>query len=358
MSAMPTKPMVFEEGGLSARHIRMTAEEASALLLSIHGLRGELSRLATEKDDTFLVTASDGTKFILKVANPAERSVELDFELRLLMHVEKVDSAIPVPRVIPVSERQPFVSIRDRAGQNRLVRLLSYLPGTPLDRTSSSAQERYRIGELLARLRHATASFSHPADGRVLAWDVQHLLELGSLLQYIDDATRRAELQRGLERFAALRARICRLRRQVLHNDFNRSNIIVDHSHPQFVTGIIDFGDAVRTAIAIDVATALLNQLPRDATGDTDEDLFAAPRDLLRGYLSIAELTSEELELIPHLVMARVIARALISSWRATVFPDNAAYLLRNTQQGWAQLRWFLAQPADRIGSVLQRMRV
>ncbi len=350
----PAQRIVVEQGGLSTKHVRMPAAEASALLRAAFGLSGELSPLPTEKDDTFQVHAADGAKFILKVANPAELTAELDFEVQLLMHIERVDPALAVPRVIAAAGR-PYLSWRDRAGQLRHVRLLSYLEGIPLDRTSSTALERFRIGELLARLRHATAGFSHPADGRILAWDVRHLLDLSSLLTYIDDPERRTALRLGLKRFASLQPRIARLRMQVLHNDFNRSNLIVDHDHPQFVTGIIDFGDSVRTAIAIDVATALLNQLPRDACGDPQEDLFQAPRDLLRGYLSAAELTEEELELIPHLVMARVIARALISSWRGKVFPENADYLLRNTAQGWAQLKWFLVQSTEAIGSLLRR---
>ncbi len=333
----------------------MPTAEASALLFAMFGVRGELSRLSTEKDDTFLVSAASGAKFILKVANPAEQVAELDFEVRLLMHLEQADSSLPVPRVIADSAARPYVPVRDRAGQPRHARLLSYLHGTPLDRTTSTAAERFRVGELLARLRHATADFSHPADTRTLAWDVKHLLDLSPLLTYIDDAGRRADLELALKRFSALQVRIGGLRTQVLHNDFNRSNLIVDHDHPQFVTGVIDFGDAVRTAIAIDVATALANQLPRDASGDPSEDLFAAARDLMRGYLSVAELTSDEVDLIPHLVMARVIARALISSWRAKAFPENADYILRNTEQGWAQLKWFLVQSPDDIGSLLQR---
>lgn len=356
MTETHAKPIVFEEGGLSTKHIRMQAEEASSLLRSAFAVQGELSRLNTEKDDTFLVHATDGAKFILKIANPAERSSELDFEVRLLMHVATADKSLPVPRVITESGGRPYLSVRDQAGQLRLVRLLSYLEGTPLDRTTSSAAERFRVGEMLAGLRHATAGFSHAADRRILAWDVRHLLDLRPLLRYIGDHHKRADLQRGLERFTALQERISSLRLQVLHNDFNRSNLIVDHDNPKFVTGIIDFGDAVRTAIAIDVATALLNQFPRDASGDPGDDLFAAARDVLRGYQSLAELTDEELELIPHLVMGRIIARALISSWRAQAFPDNAGYILRNTEQGWAQLKWFLVQSPEQIDSVLRRI--
>src|SRR6202012_1131594 len=89
----------------------------------------------------------------------------------------------------------------------------------------------------------------------------------------------------------------------------------------------------------------LLNQLPR-AGGPGEQhrltgDVFAGGRDVLRGYLSRADLTPAELRLIPHLVEARVVARALISTHRAIQFPANAPYLLRNTEPGWAQLDWF-----------------
>jgi Ser/Thr protein kinase RdoA (MazF antagonist) len=97
------------------------------------------------------------------------------------------------------------------------------------------------------------------------------------------------------------------------------------------------------------VATALLNQLPPEA----GPDIFAEGRDLLRGYLSVAELTAQELALVPHLVMARVVARALLTNWRARIMPDNATYILRNTQQGWSQLAWFLARTPAAVSAAL-----
>ena len=47
--------------------------------------------------------------------------------------------------------------------------------------------------------------------------------------------------------------------------------------------------------------------------------------------------------------MARVVARALISTHRAAQFPANAAYLLRNTEPGWAQLDWFLEHSVPEV---------
>lgn len=326
----------------------MSDAEAIDLARQHFGISGKVDRLATEKDDTFRL--DDGAeRFILKVANPLEDLSEISCQIETLKHIARCDSQLPVPRVIADTRGNEQFEYQDRAGQRRQVRALSYLEGVPLSEISSTPGERERIGEILGRLRLALADFAHPADGRVLAWDVKHLMQLGDLLEAIDDVDQRHLLQAGLERFASLEGRLSGCRTQVVHNDFSKSNIVVDRADSRFVTGVIDFGDAVRTLIAIDVSTALLNQLPpRHA-----EDLFADARDLLRGYLRVADLTDEELQLIPHLVMARAVTRALLSIWRAKMFPENSAYLLRNTEQGWAQLRWFLSRSVEQVSDTL-----
>ena len=341
------------EGGLAATYIGMQHPEALEHLRGQFSIDGRLTRLATEKDDTFRVECTDGNKYILKIANPSEDGAEISLQVKLLQHIEAADPDLPVPRLIPNRDGQVQFQIRDAAGQLRQTRLMSYLDGVPLDSTDSSALERERIGAILGRLRHATENFSHPADSRVLAWDVTHLATLGPLLSHVEDNAQRIKLNAALKRFVSLESRIKLLRRQVLHNDFSKSNIVVEHARPEFVTGVIDFGDAVRTAIAIDVSTALLNQLPRHICAQRDEDIFARGRDVLNGYLGVADLSEEELALIPHLTMGRVVARALITLWRARLFPQNKTYILRNTEQGWAQLDWFLQRSVDTVSLTL-----
>ena len=55
----------------------------------------------------------------------------------------------------------------------------------------------------------------------------------------------------------------------------------------------------------------------------------------------------------PHLVMGRVIGRALITLHRAKLVAGNTRYILRNTEQGWAQLSWFLSRTADEVSASL-----
>jgi Ser/Thr protein kinase RdoA (MazF antagonist) len=341
------------EGGLAATYIGMQHTEALEHLRRQFSLDGRLTRLATEKDDTFRAECVDGRKYILKIANPSEDAAEISLQVELLQHIEAADPDLPVPRLIPNRDGQVQFQIRDAAGQLRQTRLMSYLDGIPLDSTHSSAIERERIGTILGRLRHATESFSHPADLRVLAWDVTHLATLAPLLSHVEDNAYRAKLGAALKRFVSLEPQMKTLRRQVLHNDFSKSNIVVEHGRSEFVTGVIDFGDAVRTAIAIDVSTALLNQLPRHVSQQRDEDIFAHGRDVLNGYLRVADLSEHELSLIPHLTMGRVVARALITLWRARLFPQNKTYILRNTEQGWAQLDWFLQRSVNAVSETL-----
>ena len=342
------------QGGLAASYINMSEAEAVDLAGNRFGVSGRASRLATEKDDTFRITPADGPRFILKVANPSENVAEIDLQVQLLDHIAASAPDLPVPRVIGNDAGEQHFSHQDRAGQHRQVRMMSYLEGQPLSEVPSTSSGREQIGKLLARLRLAMADFRHPADSRVLAWDIKHLLTLDSLLDGIADAGRRAQLEAALSRFASFESRLADCRTQVLHNDFNRSNIVVDAALPGFVSGVIDFGDAVRTAIAIDVSTAMLNQLPPQPAND----VFADGRDLLRGYLSVADLTVEELALIPHLMMGRLVARALLSTALANLTPANATYLLRNTEQGWHQLGWFLGRSPDEVSAQLQAFTV
>lgn len=345
---MDESEALLAAGGLAAPLLRMEVPEAEALVRERYGLAGAFTRFATEKDDTFLVTPQSGRPIVLKLSNPQEDPADIALQTALLLHVEASDPGLPVPRIVPARDGSATFTIVDRAGQTRIARALSYLEGTPLDRLETTPAERRALGALLGRLRHAMAGFAHPHDERVIAWDVKHLLRLRGLTRHVPDARHRRALEQGLDRYEQLYERIAALPRQVVHNDCGRSNVVADRASPAFVSGIIDFGDVVRTAVAIDVATTLLNQLslvPAD-------DIFAHGRDVLEGYLSTATLSAAEIAMVPHLVMGRVIARALITTWRAGMMPDNATYILRNTGPGWHQLDWFLARDIDDVSAI------
>ena len=342
-------PDILASGGLDTPTEYVSVAEAQKLARASYGLNGAFTRFATEKDDTFRILTQDGKGYVLKIANPAENELEIDLQIEALKHLEQKQPDLNVPRVLQDTSGNWSVHYNSSDGSTRLVRLLTYMAGTPLDNTTASPSERIKIGHILGRLRLALADFNHPGEARKLAWDIQHLPELEPLLDDIENPGHKKLLSEGFYKFLAIVPNLQQLRRQVLHNDFSRSNLVVDHDNADFVTGIIDFGDVVQTAVAIDVSTAMLNQLPRTEEADP----FAPCRDILRGYLEVADLTEQELVLLPCLVMGRIITRALLSLWRAQMFPQNAEYILRNTEQGWWQLKWFLSRSHNELTEML-----
>lgn len=337
------------QGGLAASYTNMAEAEAVDLARARFGIEGKPTRFSTEKDDTFRIAPAEGPRYILKVANPTEDLAEIDLQVQVLDHVAARAPDLPVPRMIPNDKGERHFNYIDRAGQKRQVRMMSYLEGQPLSEVPSDAKGRMQIGRLLAKLRMALSDFSHPSDSRVVPWDVKNLPSLHGLLDEITDPAQRGKVEAVLQRFTEIEPRLIRCRTQVLHNDFTRSNIVVDPQLPQFVSGIIDFGDTVRTAIAIDVSTALLNQLPVRIEGE----VFADGRDLLAGYLPIADLTADELSLVPHLIVSRLATRILLSTAMAARVPSVAAYVLRNNEMTWGQIDWFLSRSMDDLSNEL-----
>ena len=166
----------------------MHEPEAAQVLAELYGIAGELSRLDAEKDDSFRVVVDGRNHSVLKVSNPHDPADELDFQLELLTRVARIDPSIPVPGVIPSRDGALATYIQDAAGQQRRVWLIEFLPGATLDTFRTTAAQREQVGEVLAKLRLATAGFAHPFDSRAIAWDVQHIMALEPLLEFVGDA--------------------------------------------------------------------------------------------------------------------------------------------------------------------------
>lgn len=69
--------------------------------------------------------------------------------------------------------------------------------------------------------------------------------------------------------------------------------------------------------------------------------------------LDVTRLTPS---LLPDLILARIVARIVISEWRAERFPQNRTYVLRNTPRAWEHLHRLLSIPAEQIAARIQEV--
>lgn len=318
----------------------VTAADAAKAVANSFGLTGELGRLPGEADDNFVLQDGDGQRYVVKVAHAQADPAVVGLQVRVLRYLESAAPELPVPRVAPAVDGQLLAVATAGALHGRLIHVLTYLDGRLLRSVLASAPLRHATGATLASLGTALREFAD-YDGdcltgrladRPLLWDIAQLPRLRPLVTELPSGPDTVQLDQLIGRFTAeVAPRLAVLRRQLVHNDFSPDNLLISADASR-VCGIIDFGDLTVTALVNDVAVAAANLL-----GD-GPDFLAPAVDLISGYHATTPLTVAELDLLPELMLARILARLVISQWRAVRFPENRAYILRNTARAQEQL--------------------
>jgi 4-aminobutyrate aminotransferase-like enzyme/Ser/Thr protein kinase RdoA (MazF antagonist) len=314
----------------------LTAGDATAIARTVFALEGTAEPLVSERDQNFRLADADGAAWVLKVSNAAEDRAAIEMEVAAVARIAAVDPALPVP-VARATVGGATVGTAKIGGVDHLVRMLPLLPGRTASPSELDTDAIGAIGEVVARLGLALRGFFHPAAGRRIWWDQQHLPELARHADAITDPGRRALLDRVLARFEErVVPALPVLRSQVIHNDVTLDNLLVNDGGR--VSGIVDFGDMTHTALVLDVP-ATLQSLVRDRT-----DLFAVAEAFLAGYASVLPLEGREAALLGDLLAGRMAQTILISAWRMPRYPDNA-YI-----RGWAEPAWALLEQLQAIG--------
>lgn len=304
---------------MTAEQPRLTAEEAGALAHGYFGLTGTLAPLTSERDQNFRLTTPQGQTYVLKIANAAEPAEVTNFQTEALAHVARTAPDLPVPRV--VAARDGRVEIALPSGS--IVRILTWVEGTPLHLAPRSAALRRSVGGMAARLTRALEGFRHPAEDHELIWDIRNAGRLRPLLPSVPEMPLRAACEAALDRFDAdVAPALARLPWQVVHADFNPHNLLTDPGATR-ITGILDFGDMVRTARVCDLAVAASYQA--DPAGP-----LATMADVIGGWHSVLPLLEGEEAMVLDLVAMRMVTTIVLSNWRAARQPEHAGYFLRN----------------------------
>jgi Ser/Thr protein kinase RdoA (MazF antagonist) len=324
------------------------APAAAEAIEACFGLSGELTRLPGEADDNFLLATGD-QRYVVKFAHLRADPAVVDVQVRVLRHIEAAAPGLPVPRVLPATSGASWTMVADGPLAGRVVHALSYLDGRLLRSVTTDAPLRRALGGTLAELGLALRGFDDPLVHRPLLWDLAQLPRLRPLLaDVLADRPLGPLIEEQLGRLTAeVPPRLAAQRSQLVHNDFSPDNTLISADDSR-VCGIIDFGDVTVTALVNDVAIAVANLL----TGDADP--FGPALDFIAGYHAVTPLTAAELNLLPDLILGRVVARIIISEWRAERFPENRAYVLRNTPRAWEHLHRLLSIPGEQTAARIQ----
>src|SRR5712671_1863695 len=146
---------------LEERVARPTTEaEAVKLARELYGLAVTAKSLPGEYDDNFHLTTLDRAAedrelagFVLKVMHPARERSFIDLQCRALQHLAQRAPQLTLPRVRVNRTGEAFAAIAAPDGSERLVWMLTYVPGTMLAKARPHSPELLQsLGRFLGEM--------------------------------------------------------------------------------------------------------------------------------------------------------------------------------------------------------------
>ncbi len=304
----------------------ITASEAESIAKRHYDVVGTASALPSERDQNFLLKCANGEKYVLKLANAEEDRAVLEFQAGALDRTTLFDTPLEVPAIVAATDGSRLLRIKTDNGETHLTRMVTWVEGEMMsDLNEHSPELLASIGDQMARLDRALLEYRHPGMNRALCWDVRYAegaLEYLSLLR-----PERQHIVRTLIA-PALALDWSRLEMSVIHSDANDYNLLVRDGR---VSGLIDFGDMVYSALAAEPAIAaayamLGKERPLDAAAH-----------LVNAYLSVMPLKPYDRDAILPLAAARLCMSVCFAAHNANAKPDDP-YQLVTAEPAWGVL--------------------
>ncbi|MDQ1136247.1 4-aminobutyrate aminotransferase-like enzyme/Ser/Thr protein kinase RdoA (MazF antagonist) [Microbacterium sp. SORGH_AS 1204] len=279
----------------------------------VSGIRS-ISATPSEADRTLLVRADSGDVVVKEF--PAD-STAARMQVELLNAVAAGAPALPVPRVIADARTG---SDLDATGT---VFVSTLLAGRPLEDATVTESLVDEIADAQALLLSALAAVDAGSAGvpPTNEWAIDAIRRHRALFATHLDADELRRAEQVFHAYTAIEPAVAALPRQVLHADFNLSNLLVTDGS---LTGIIDFGDAIEAPRVFDVAVTCAYLAMH--LGSLTHPLVERYLDRIAGA---AELGTAELALVPTLALCRVVIVLALGRETATRWPDRAAYQRR-----------------------------
>ena len=109
--------------------IKMTIPQAESILSELFNIKGKITELPGEIDFNFRVKVEDSEGYILKISRPNENQDYLDFQQKLLLHLEHNTNGFTTPQIIKDIKGNVISETVDPQGNQRKVRLLTWVSG-------------------------------------------------------------------------------------------------------------------------------------------------------------------------------------------------------------------------------------
>uniref|UniRef100_UPI00398E5EE7 hydroxylysine kinase-like n=1 Tax=Pristiophorus japonicus TaxID=55135 RepID=UPI00398E5EE7 len=345
--------------------------QAGELVGRLYGLKvSSVQPMPSYDDQNFHIQVSEtqgsgdrSKSYVLKVLNTAE-SKDADLvegQTRIMMFLSK--KGFPSPTPIPTIDGRIMSLETIDCGEEykvHMVRLLTYLPGTPLAKVSAGPQTLYKAGRALAQMVQALEEFQHPTlrslQREDFLWHLSNTHMLDEYLYAVKESSNRRVVEQIIQQFREkILPNLSKFRKSINHGDFSHTNILVqpvhssaDPSNPtrpqqEFdISGILDFSDMSYGYYVYDVAISIMYLMLES------KDPINVGGHVLAGFESVSPLSPEERDAVFLLVLCRFSQSLVMARYNILLYPENEEYLLTTGRTGWKRLHqlWGLGKEA------------
>ncbi|WP_244520030.1 phosphotransferase enzyme family protein [Sinorhizobium glycinis] len=257
----------------------------------------------------------NGDRLILKTSARPEGRDSFRFQVAALAGLEGA-CGFAAPHIVRTSGGTLMFEEEEICGY-----LQTRLSGVPLHQANATPDVLYRVGQALARLSLTLEPLKLPAMHRPVLWHVGCWPRLMELEEHLPSGPVADSVRVAMGNYVELiEPQLREIAWQVTHNDPSPFNTLLTDDGVAF----IDFGDGCWGPRIEDLAVAASHVV-------TDPSLaLGGAENLIAGYASVRPLSALEAKLLVGLIKARQSALILINSWRAGLFPAEAAYIKKN----------------------------
>ncbi|NXE46167.1 HYKK kinase, partial [Casuarius casuarius] len=329
-------------------------KEATELVDRVFGLKVSWIRpLPSYDDQNFHVRVSGSAgapggagEYVLKITNSEDSQepdlIETQTQAMMFLSAEGFPSA--TPRLTKDGNVMSLVSGTGSGNKKFMVRLLTYLPGTPVAKIATNAQILYEVGKLAASLDKALSEkFHHPSAKSLhrgqFIWNLANVPLLDQYIYALGQNKYREVVEQIIQQFKEkVIPKLTSFRACINHGDLNDHNILVDSSSasletPQYrVSGILDFSDMSYGYYVFEVAITIMYMMIEST------DPLSVGGHVLAGFESVLPLTEEERAALFLLVSGRFSQSLVIAAHTALLYPQNKEYLMVTAKTGWKHL--------------------
>ncbi len=296
------------------------------------GLDGAYRPLVSERDQNFHLQTPARDQYVVKVTSAAEPGAVSDFHLESLLHLEAA-GAQGTPHVVRTSTGASAGRIQSDRGSH-VLRVVTYLEGTPLAAVAIDAGNASELGSRLAGLDLALQGFRHPGEHPELLWDLQRAVELRALAHHIDTEATALSVAQAIDDFERnVVPQFGSLRRQVIHGDANPENVLLDEAG--CVSGFIDFSDSVNAPLIFDAAIA--------ASYLRSPEPLALISPFIEAFDAVLPVRADEIEVLFDVVRARLATTISVLYWRLAERPSGDPYREKTLQTEGEAIRFLEA---------------